>query len=48
MPPNFIKYSKDTNLVVWLEDFHLTYRAGGADDDLFIIQYLSLYLEESA
>ena len=33
---------------MWLEDFCLTYRAGGADNDLFIIQYLPLYLAESA
>ena len=30
------------------EDFCLTCRAGGADDDLFIIQYLPLYLAKSA
>jgi hypothetical protein len=32
---------------VWLEDFHLAYRVVRADDDLFIIQYLPLYLAES-
>jgi hypothetical protein len=48
MPLNIIKYSRDTNLAMWLENFHLTYRAGGADDDPFIIQYLPLYLTESA
>ena len=47
-PPNIVKYSRDTNPTVWLEDFHLAYRAGRADDDLFIIQYLPLYLVESA
>ena len=47
VPPNIIKYSGDTNPVVWLEDFCLTYRAGGTDDDLFIIQYLPLYLAKS-
>jgi hypothetical protein len=31
-----------------LEDFRLACRASGADDDLFIIQYLLLYLVESA
>jgi hypothetical protein len=41
-------YFGDTNPVMWLEDFYLTYRASGADDDLFIIQYFSLYLIESA
>ena len=44
---NIIKYSWDTNPAIWLEDFRLTYRADRADDDLFIIQYLLLYLAES-
>ena len=47
-PPNIVKYSGDTNPAVWLEDFHLACRASGPDDDLFIIQYLPLYLAESA
>jgi hypothetical protein len=47
-PLNIIKYSGDTNPTMWLEDFSLTYRASGADDDLFIIQYFPLYLAESA
>jgi hypothetical protein len=42
-----VKYYGDTNPVVWLKDFHLACRAGGADDDLFIIQYLLLYLAKS-
>jgi hypothetical protein len=33
---------------MWLEDFRLAYRASRADDNLFIIQYLPLYLTESA
>jgi hypothetical protein len=33
---------------MWLEDFCLAYQVGDVDDDLFIIQYLSLYLAESA
>jgi len=48
VPPNIVKYSRNTNPTVWLEDFCLAYRAGGADIDLFIIQYLPLYLVESA
>ena len=48
VPPNIVKYSGDTNPAVWLEDFRLACRAGRVDDDLFIIQYLSLYLIESA
>ena len=47
VPPNIVKYSRNTNPTVWLEDFCLAYRAGGADDDLFIIQYLPLYLAKS-
>ena len=33
---------------MWLEDFYLACRASGVDDNLFIIQYLPLYLAESA
>ena len=47
-PPNIVKYSRDINPIVWLEDFRLAYQAGRTDDDLFIIQYLPLYLVESA
>ena len=46
--PNIVKYSRDANPAVWLEDFRLAYQAGGVDDDLFIIQYLPLYLAKSA
>jgi hypothetical protein len=45
---NIVKYFGDTNPAMWLEDFHLTSRVGGADDNLFIVQYLPLYLAESA
>ena len=37
VPPNVVKYSEDTNPIVWLEDFCLSYRAGRVDNDLFII-----------
>jgi hypothetical protein len=33
---------------IWLEDYRLTCRAGGVTDDLFIIQFLPIYLAESA
>ena len=33
---------------LWLEDYRLTSRAGGAPDDLFIIRNLPLYLADSA
>jgi hypothetical protein len=41
---NVVKYDGKTNPNVWLEDYHLACRAGGADDDLFIIQFLPIYL----
>jgi hypothetical protein len=47
-PPDIVKYSGDTNPEMWLEDFCLACRAGGANYDLFIIQYLLLYLFERA
>jgi hypothetical protein len=31
-----------------VEDYHLAFRAGGANDDLFIIQFLPIYLAKSA
>ena len=34
------------NLGIWLEDFQLACRAGGVDDDYFIIQYLPIYMGE--
>ena len=36
-PSNVVKYDGKTNPSVWLEDYRLACRAGGADDDLFII-----------
>jgi hypothetical protein len=45
--PNYIvMYSGKTNPSVWLEVYHLTCRAGGADSDLFIIQFLPIYLAD--
>jgi hypothetical protein len=38
---NIIKYDNETNPSVLLEDYYLTCRAGGVDDDLFNIQFLS-------
>jgi hypothetical protein len=45
---NITKYDGKTNPSVWLEDCHLACRAGGANNDLFIIQFLPIYLAESA
>jgi hypothetical protein len=39
-PNNIVKYACKTNPSVCLEDYHLTCRAGGVDNDLFIIQFL--------
>jgi hypothetical protein len=46
-PANFVKYTGDTNPGVWLEDYRLACRAGGANDDRFIIQYLPICLGEN-
>jgi hypothetical protein len=37
VPNNIVKYDDRTNPSIWLEDYRLACRAGGADDDLFII-----------
>jgi hypothetical protein len=41
-------YDNKTNPSVWMEDYHLKCRAGGVDDDLFITQFLSIYLADMA
>jgi hypothetical protein len=48
VPSNVTKYDGKINPSVWLEDYCLTCRAGGATDDLYIIQFLPIYLAESA
>jgi hypothetical protein len=47
-PTTFVKYDSKTNPSVWLEDYRLTCRAGGVDDDLFIIQFLPIYLADTS
>ena len=42
-----MKYTRDTNPDMWLEDYRLACRAGGASDDRFIIQYLPICLGEN-
>ena len=37
---------REMNLGIWLEDFRLICRAGGVDDDHFIIQYLPICVGE--
>jgi hypothetical protein len=44
---NAVKYDGKTNPCVWLEDYRLACRAGRADADLFIIQFLPIYLADT-
>jgi hypothetical protein len=37
---NIVKYDSKTNPSVWLVVYCIACRVGGADDDIFIIQYL--------
>ena len=45
-PANITKYTGETNPGIWFEDFQLACRAGGVDDDHFIIQYLPICVGE--
>jgi hypothetical protein len=45
---NIVKYDDKTNPSVWLEEYCLACRAGGADSDLFIIQFLPIYLADTS
>jgi hypothetical protein len=45
---NVLKYFEESNPGLWLEDYRLTYQAGGVDDDYFIIRNLPLFLADSA
>jgi hypothetical protein len=47
-PNNIVKYDSETNPSVWLEDYRLACRAGRADNDLFNIQFLSIYLVDTS
>jgi hypothetical protein len=47
-PTNVPRYDGDTNPSVWLEDYRLACHAGGATDNLFVINNLPLYLGDSA
>jgi hypothetical protein len=47
-PHSVVRYDDKTNPNVWLEDYNLACRAGGADDDLFISQFLPIYLADMA
>jgi hypothetical protein len=41
-------YDGKTNPGDWLEDYHLACRSCGEDDDICIIQFLPIYLADSA
>jgi hypothetical protein len=47
-PNNTAKYDGKTNPSIWLEDYCLACKAGGADNDLFIIQLLTIYLADTS
>jgi hypothetical protein len=48
VPNNVVRYDGKTNPSVWLEDYHLTCKMSRADNDLFIIQFLRIYLADMA
>jgi hypothetical protein len=46
---NIVKYDNKINPNIWLDDYHLACRArGGVDDGLFVIQFLPIYLANTA
>jgi hypothetical protein len=47
-PNNIVKYDGKTNSSFWLEDYRITCRAGRVDSDLFIIQFLPIYLADTS
>jgi hypothetical protein len=47
-PNNIVKYDGKTNPSIWLEDYRLTCRADRAHNDLFIIQFLPIYLADTS
>jgi hypothetical protein len=48
VPSNITKYDSKTNPSVWLEDYRLACRAGGVDNEHFIIQFLPCYLADTS
>jgi hypothetical protein len=48
VPSNIIKYNGKTNLSIWLKDYCLTCKVGRADNNIFIIYFLPIYLANSA
>jgi hypothetical protein len=48
VPNNIIKYNDKTIPTVLIGDYHITCWVGGADSDLFIIQFLPIYLVDTS
>jgi hypothetical protein len=48
VPKNIIKYDGKTNPSIWLNDYRFMCRACRAYDDLFIIQFLPIYLADTS
>jgi hypothetical protein len=47
-PANITRYAREMNPALWLEDYRLLCRGGGAADDDFIICNLPLSMVDSA
>jgi hypothetical protein len=47
VPDNVVKYDGKTNPIIWLEDYCLTCKVGGANEELFIVHFLLIYLMDS-
>jgi hypothetical protein len=45
---NIVKYVGKTNPIIWVKDYRLACMVGGADEDVFIIQFLYIYLADPA
>ena len=46
-PTTLVKYSGETDPVVWLNDYRLACQLGGATDDAVIIRNLPLHLADA-
>jgi hypothetical protein len=47
-PSNIVEFDDETSPGICLEDYYLACRAGGVDDNLFIIQLVPIYLADSS
>jgi hypothetical protein len=47
MSNNIIKCDGKTNPIIWLKDYRFACKVGRVDDDLFIIQFLLIYLDDT-